>query len=188
MRTSTHSALLNNAYFMGNIRFSKSTPAGIEIHRTIFNNRIFHDAKDYLLSLIPFFIILLFSGSIAWGQSPTNPGFEDALNNWTNIGTGTESVNTTSPRTGINRMSYSTNSTTSQEMRSSGTVTVNNNNYVHIIGYMMANNTDAFAAVGVRQIIIILHLVIQLHQPRIGQGFPLYSRIQQVHLGRYNLV
>ncbi|MBK8884191.1 MAG: hypothetical protein IPN67_18055 [Bacteroidales bacterium] len=83
MRTSTHSALLNNAYFMGNIRFSKSTPAGIEIHRTIFNNRILHDAKDYLLSLIPFFIILLFSGSIAWGQSPTNPGFEDALNNWT---------------------------------------------------------------------------------------------------------
>lgn len=82
-----------------------------------------------------------------------NPGFESetgtSITDWTDNGSGTESVGTTNARTGSNALSYTTsNSSSNQDMRSNSSLSIPNNNYVHIIGWAIGNNANAQASVG----------------------------------------
>lgn len=90
------------------------------------------------------FVLILTLSHWGWGQSPTNPGFEDGVNDWS--GSGVSS--TTNIRTGSKNMSLTTSSTSNQAMTNASTINVANNEYAHVIAWAQGNNANSRASVG----------------------------------------
>ena len=104
--------------------------------------------KKFYIFIIATFIVL---APRSFSQL-LNPGFESetgtTITDWTDNGSGTESVGIVNPRTGNNALSYITSSTTNQAMVSQSSILVPDNFYVHIIGWAIGNNSNAEASLG----------------------------------------
>lgn len=95
-----------------------------------------------------FILLVILAYTFAYSQN--NPGFETGdLSNWTDASSGTESISTTSVRTGTYNLSYSTNNSSNQRMENDATFSVANNSYLHCIGWAVGSNADARASIAI---------------------------------------